>query len=169
MINGEPSDVGMPLSEVMAVLTSLRSASCDFWVAGGWAVDALVGRQTRPHRGLDLAVDAEHETAAVDTLSLLGYAIETDWRAVRVELVAPSRGWVDVHPVTFDRTGHGRQADVSGGHFDYPPEAFTNGTLGGVVVPCLSREQQLRFHSGYQPRPADLRDLQLLERLASSH
>jgi len=50
--------------------------------------------------------------------------------------------------VTFDRTGHGRQADLAGGHFDYPPEAFTNGTLGGVVVPCLSREQQVRFHRG---------------------
>ncbi|WP_411721535.1 nucleotidyltransferase domain-containing protein [Mycetocola sp.] len=25
---------------------------------GGWAVDAVVGRQTRPHQNLDLAVDA---------------------------------------------------------------------------------------------------------------
>ncbi len=104
----------------------------------------------------------------MDTLSLLGYAVETDWRPSGSNSSRPA-GVGGRTPVTFDRTGHGRQADVSGGHFDYPPEAFTNGTLGGVVVPCLSREQQLRFHSGYQPRPADLRDLQLLERLASSH
>jgi len=130
-------------------------ASCEFWVAGGWGVDAL-------------AVDAEHETAALAASSLLGCAVETDWRPVRVELVAPNRAWVDLHPVTFDRTGHGRQADLAGGHFDYPPEAFTNGTLGGAVVPCLSREQQVRFHRGYEPRPTDLHDLRLLERLPYS-
>ncbi len=165
MITEEPFDAGMRLSEVMAVLTDLRGASCDFWVAGGWGVDALVGQQTRPHRDLDLAVDAEHETAAVDALGLLGYTVETDWRPVRVEFVASGRGWVDVHPVVFDRMGHGRQADVSGGNFDYPPEGFTEGTLGGSVVPCLSREQQVRFHCGYEPRPVDVHDLQMLESL----
>lgn len=165
MINGETSGVGMLLSEVRAVLTGLREDNCQFWVAGGWGVDALVGRQTRPHRDLDLAVDARDETAALDVLGLLGYVVETDWRPVRVELVARNRGWVDLHPVAFDRTGHGRQVDMAGGHFEYPPEAFTEGAFGGDAVPCLSREQQVRFHRGYEPRPYDLHDLQLLERL----
>lgn len=60
-------------------------------------MDALVGRQTRPHRDLDLAADAKDETAALDELGLLGYVVETDWRPVRVELVALDRGWVDLH------------------------------------------------------------------------
>lgn len=119
VINWEPSGVGMRLSEVRTVLANLREASCHFWVAGGWGVDALVERQTRPHRDLDVAVDAEHESAVVAVLSLLGYAVETDWRPVRVEFVAPNRGWVDLHPVAFDCTGHGRQAGLAGGHFDY--------------------------------------------------
>lgn len=37
---------------------------------------------------------------------------------VRVELARPGMGWVDLHPVVFDATGHGRQADLDGGHFD---------------------------------------------------
>jgi len=120
VIDREPTDAGMRLGEVLAVLVDLRQAGCHFWIAGGWGVDALVGRQTRPRRDLDLAVNAEHEAAAVGALGLLGYRIETDWRPVR------------------------------------------------VVVPCLSREQQVQFHRGYVPRAVDLHDLRLLDELAST-
>lgn len=77
-------------------------------------------------------------------------------------------GWVDLHPVVFDDTGHGRQADVDGGHFDYPPTAFTAGSLGAADVACLSGDQQLSFHTGYEPRPVDLHDLEILSSLGSS-
>ena len=157
----------MDLGEVLGVLADLTEAGSSVWVAGGWGVDALVGRQTRLHRDLDLALDARHETVALRTLERRGYRVETDWRPVRVELVAEGRGRVDVHPVVFDATGHGRQADLGGGHFDYPSEAFDQGALGGVRVPCLSRDQQLLFHTGYEPRAIDLLDLALLERLTS--
>lgn len=95
VIEQEP-DAGMRLGEVMAVLTDLRQAGCRCWVAGGWGVDGLVGRQTRPHRDLDLAVDAEHEAAALGALSMLGYAVETDWRPVPEPALAPHRRWIAV-------------------------------------------------------------------------
>jgi lincosamide nucleotidyltransferase A/C/D/E len=132
----------MDLGEVLGV-ADLTEAGCSVWVAGGWGVDALVGRQTRLHRDLDLALDARNETDALRALEHRGYRVETDWRPVRVELVAEGRGWVDVHPVVFDATGHGREADLGGGRFDYPPEAFDQGALGGMCVPCLSRDRQL--------------------------
>jgi lincosamide nucleotidyltransferase A/C/D/E len=158
---------GMDLGEVLGVLADLTEAGCSVWVAGGWGVDALVGRQTRLHRDLDLALDARDETMALPVLQRRGYRMETDWRPVRVELVAEGRGWVDVHPVVFDATGHGCQAGLGGGKFEYPPEVFVRGALGGVGVPCLSCDQQLRFHTGYEPRPIDLLDLAQLERLSS--
>ena len=151
------------------VLSDLTAAGCALWVGGGWGVDALVGHQTRHHRDLDLAVDTADEAMALNVLHRRGYAVETDWRPVRVELVAPGRGWVDLHPVSFDTSGHGRQAGPDGDPFDYPPEAFALGELDGLTVPCLSRDQELRFHSGYPPRAADRHDLALLGSLAPTY
>lgn len=167
MLQPDRAKQGMDLGEVLGVLADLAEAGCAIWVAGGWGVDALVGRQTRLHRDLDLAVDARTEMEALSALERRGYRMETDWRPVRVEMIAEGRGWVDVHPVVFDATGHGRQADLGGEQFDYPPRSFDQGSLGGVRVPCLSRDQQPRFHIGYEPRTIDLHDLALLERLAS--
>jgi Aminoglycoside-2''-adenylyltransferase len=73
----------------------------------------VVRSQTRLHRDLDLALDADNEAVALPALERRGYRLETDWRLVRVELVAGGRGWVDVHPVVFDATGQGRQADLA--------------------------------------------------------
>jgi lincosamide nucleotidyltransferase A/C/D/E len=105
---------------VLEVLERLETAGCRCWVAGGWGVDALVGKQTREHHDLDLALDARSETAALGVLHRLGYEIETDWRPTRIELAAAGARWVDVHPVHFDAAGHGRQADLDGGFFEYP-------------------------------------------------
>lgn len=71
----------------------------------------------------------------------------------------------DVHPVTFDDGGQGRQADLDGGSFDYPPEAFSRGLIAGRGVPCLSARQQRHFHSGYEHRPKDFHDLAQLDAL----
>lgn len=158
---------GTDLSEVLGVLADLTEAGCSVWVAGGWGIDALVGRQTREHRDLDLAVDATAQTVVVTVLERRGYRIQTDWRPVRVELVSDSRGWVDLHPVIFEASGHGRQAALGGGYFDYPLDAFGTGVLGDMEVACLSREQQLRFHQGYDLRAVDRRDLELLAELVS--
>jgi hypothetical protein len=48
----------------------------------------VVRSQTRLHRDLDLALDADNEAVALPALERRGYRLETDWRLVRVELVA---------------------------------------------------------------------------------
>jgi lincosamide nucleotidyltransferase A/C/D/E len=151
--------------EVLEVLDALDSAGVSHWVAGGWGVDALVGVKTRPHRDLDLAVDADDYHACMATLAGLGYTTETDWLPVRVEVTASGDRWVDVHPVRFDEQGHGIQGDPEGTHFLYPPTAFAVGRLGGRSVPCLSADQQELFHSGYELRPQDEHDLRQLATL----
>jgi len=35
---------------------ALSALSVDWWVAGGWALDLFVGRQTRPHKDLDIGI-----------------------------------------------------------------------------------------------------------------
>jgi lincosamide nucleotidyltransferase A/C/D/E len=153
------------LGEVVEVLAALAGRGCPAWVGGGWGVDALVGHQTRPHRDLDLAIDARWEWRAIAALARVGYQVQTDWRPVRVELSRPGAGWVDLHPVTFDDTGHGRQHDLDGGWFDYPAGCLTTGHLDRYPIPCLSIEQQIRFHTGYPPRDIDRHDLALLHQL----
>jgi lincosamide nucleotidyltransferase A/C/D/E len=151
------------LDEVRAVLDALDAAQCPASLAGGWGVDALAGKQTREHRDLDIFVRAEHEARALTALAVRGYVVETDWRPVRVEVRAPGRGWVDVHPVVFDENGRGRQEGFDGEYFEYLPEDFITGHIGDLRVRCLTAARQLQLHSGYAPRDADLHDLALLQ------
>lgn len=132
----------MLAAEVIEVLDALDRAGVRSWVGGGWGVVALTGRQTREHRDLDLAVDRDDLDISLAALRALGYAVETDWLPVRVELQASGARWVDVHPVGFDA-----------------------GVIGGRRVNCLSVEQQRSFRSGYELRPQDRHDLAELDRL----
>jgi lincosamide nucleotidyltransferase A/C/D/E len=152
-------------AQVLAVLVALRAGGCRVWVAGGWGVDILVGRQTRPHRDLDLAIDAAGLDTGLAVLAQLGYSIETDWLPVRVELGTADRGWVDLHPVVFDQQGDGVQAGFDGEVFRYPAADLVSGSLNGIEIGCLSRELQLSFRQGYELRDVDHHDLGLLNSL----
>jgi lincosamide nucleotidyltransferase A/C/D/E len=153
------------LAEVVDVLRALSAVGCRFWLEGGWGVDALVGRQTRPHRDLDVDLDARCEEAALAVLAAMGYTVETDWRPNRVELKAPARGRVDLHPLLIDDDGTARQAALEGGFHVFPRSFFVTGSLAGVPVPCVSVTAQRLFHTGYEPRVIDLHDLAVLDKL----
>ncbi len=155
----------MRVEDVLVVIDALDRSVVAYWVGGGWGVDVLVGRQTRAHRDLDLAVDAVSLDECLAALDDLGYRAETDWLPVRIELRAAAARWVDVHPVAFDDRGHGRQAGLRGEHFEYPPDAFSRGSIAGRSVPCLSARQQRAFHGGYEHRPQDVHDLAQLDDL----
>src|SRR3712207_4169557 len=164
---GMPGFGGMAAAEVVAVIDALEGAGCAVWIEGGWGVDALAGRQTRAHRDVDLAVDAIGARTVLATVEGLGYRIETDWRPVRVELVAPARGWVYVHPLAFDADGNGVQSGVNGERYVYPAASFDVGTIAGRRVGCISAAQQVAWRSGYELRPVDHHDLALLHRLVA--
>lgn len=159
---------GMDLAAVLTVVDALDSAGVRFWVGGGWGVDVLVGRQTREHRDLDISIDHHARERTVTTLAGLGYTLETDQFPSRAEFAAPGVGWVDVHPVELDDHGGGRQHDLVGGWFDYPPGCFTTATIDGHTLPCLTVAQQLEFHSFYQPRDVDHHDIALLTALLTT-
>jgi lincosamide nucleotidyltransferase A/C/D/E len=159
------SSLAMSLVEVLRVLDRLDEVGVPSWLEGGWGVDALVGHQTRPHRDLDLDIDAAQELLALEALCELGYEIDTDWRPNRVELVAAGRGWVDVHPLLFDSDGSALQPALDGGYFSFPKSYFRTSCLEGRPVGCFSVEAQRRFRSGYEPRQVDVHDLAQLDSL----
>ena len=95
----------MRAEDVIAVLDALEGAGVSCWIGGGWGVVTPAGRQTREHRDLDLAVDAQDLLSCLAVLGDLGYVAETDWLPVRIELAAAGDRWVDVHPVSFAEAG----------------------------------------------------------------
>ncbi|MGI5507140.1 nucleotidyltransferase domain-containing protein [Lentzea sp. CA-135723] len=147
--------------DVLEILNALDGF--DVHVGGGWGVDALLGRQTRPHADLDLLHREEQEPRILQALQRKGFVETLSWRPVRFVLTGPGPREIDLHPLRFADDGSAEQSSLTPGEpFRYPAACFVTGTILGTTVRCLSAAQQLHFHQGYQPRERDLHDLELL-------
>ncbi|WP_413760515.1 nucleotidyltransferase domain-containing protein [Streptomyces sp. MMBL 11-3] len=156
----------MTADDVLSVLSALRAADADVWVGGGWGVDALVGEQTRRHRDLDLMHREDQEGTVVAALAEAGFAEMLNRRPVRF-VMADARGReIDLHPLVLAADGSAVQASLDPDRpFRYPAACFVRGTIQGAGVPCLSAEQQVYFHQGYEPADRDLHDMAQLRRV----
>lgn len=154
----------MPASRLLFLLDALSEANVPFWLDGGWGVDALLGEQSRDHDDADLVVPLAAVAAVAATLGTHGFTIGEDWLPTRLVLRSRAGEQVDLHPVTFDEAGHGRQANAAPDGSDclYPADQFTAGTINGRDVPCVGPLVQLDHHSGYVPRPHDVQDMKRL-------
>lgn len=155
----------MQAVDVLALLRDFEREGFACWISGGWGIDALVGRQTRAHQDLDLAVDAAQLDAILAHLARRGYRVTVDWLPVRAEMTSAEGLKVDLHPVVFDTEGNGRQQNFGGAWFDYPADQFTTGMIASTRVPCIGKALQIAFHEGYPPREIDLLDLEEMARL----
>ena len=164
---GAVGEAGMPAEEVLAVVDWLEARGAVHVITGGWAVDALVGRATRPHRDLDVIVEA----GACDQLSQWlrgrGYQVVVDWLPIRVEL-RRGRCGVDLHPMKVDGRGDGVQAGFGTQVFEHRAADRTRGRIGGRRVVVATAARLMELHRGYEPRPEDLHDIALLRRLLQS-
>ena len=149
-------------ADVLEVLDAFASAGVPVSVAGGWAVDALLGRVTRTHGDLDLALDAALVDRAMAALTGLGFEVESDERPARIAMSDGLRS-VDLHPVVWDGSGTGRQTGLAGEVYVYPPGSTDAvGRIRGRDVRCLTPELLVVFHLGYEPRPIDRQDMAAL-------
>ena len=139
---------GMPAPDVLAALDALTGAGVDVVLAGGWGVDALLGRQTRRHSDVDLVVTpvVAGVEAAAQALAPLGYRVVDDQ--------AEGGAWAPVVVVLRNSTGRTVELLAS----DRRPDAVA-GTLAGRPVSCLSAQVQLDYHSGYRATREDRRDV----------
>jgi lincosamide nucleotidyltransferase A/C/D/E len=154
--------MAMTADAVLAVLEALGRGGVAASVAGGWAVDALLGRVTRDHGDLDLAIDTADVERAVALLGDVGFAIDADERPARLALRDGDRV-VDLHPVVWAADGLGRQTGLAGEVFIYPPGSTQAvGRISGREIRCLTPELLVRFHEGYAPRPIDRQDMAAL-------
>lgn len=134
----------MKAEDVIDLYQRLESRGVKVRVDGGWSVDALLGRQLRPHNDLDIAI---HQN---DVPELLKFLNEEGYKEIRRDS--------DYNVVLRDE--HGREIDYhafitddSGKIVDgikYPDESLTGtGTINGVQVRCISAEYQVKFLAPY--------------------
>lgn len=152
-------------ADLMAVVKILEESHIAYWIDGGWGVDILVGKQTRPHRDIDIDFDARHTEKLLAILAGYGYVMDTDWAPVRMELYSEKFGYLDIHPFILNEDGTSKQADLTGGYYEFDVDYFGTGTFEGKAIPCISAKGQKAFHSGYELRETDKHDLEIIEKL----
>ncbi|WP_344487749.1 nucleotidyltransferase domain-containing protein [Nonomuraea monospora] len=148
----------MNADEVLAIYRDLDAEGVPVWIDGGWCVDALLGRQTREHSDLDLAVAREHARRLRELFGRWGYAPiprqdTTDWSYV----VAKGSSSVDVHVFEYDDQGRNTYG------IEYPHGSLTGtGVIAGQEVRCVGAEWMFRFKTAYPPQDKDLEDVRAL-------
>ena len=152
----------MTAGDVVELHAALRSRGIDYWIGGGWGVDALVGRQTRDHDDLDISIRSGALEAVLALLDEMGFRPHTDWLPTRIAMRDETGREVDIHPVVFAGDGSGWLPAIDGGRFDYPADGFTTGSIADTEVPCISASLQAVFHSGYEPQDKDVADMAAL-------
>jgi lincosamide nucleotidyltransferase A/C/D/E len=151
MIAGE-----ITVEDVLALLDLLERNGIEVTVDGGWCVDALLGRQTRPHLDLDIAIPARDRRAIRECLTAAGFVeTETPDRWEHNFVMQDDRlRRVDVHSYVLDERGN------NAGGVAYEGRHLTGtGTIGGRPVRCVPVDVLIEFHLGYELDAGDYADV----------
>jgi lincosamide nucleotidyltransferase A/C/D/E len=163
---------------VARVLEGLRPTGIDVHLAGGWGVDALLGRQTRLHDDLDLIYEATPgaREALTSVLLSLGFRetlidhVPQSMFPLRILFGDTAGRFVDLLPIRPIDPGAGCEAVADHEHVVLPAmgaASFVSGRLGrgrkAMAVSCLSTDEQLASRSSYELRDSDRRDIALLQ------
>jgi lincosamide nucleotidyltransferase A/C/D/E len=149
----------MPADEVIAFVKLLYEHNIEIILDGGWAVDALLGHQTRPHADLDIALQHKDVPQVRALLEARGYKDvprDDTWECNFV-LGDDAGHQVDFHSYTFDLEGN----HIFG--VKYPFDSLTGtGSIDEHPVKCISPEWMVKFHTGYKLDENDYRDVKAL-------
>lgn len=149
----------MKAETVVELLKLFAENEIETVVDGGWGVDALLGKQTRLHEDLDIAIPHKDVPKLRKLLAEKGYAEiprDDSWECNFV-LEDASKNQIDVHSYTFDEYGN----NIFG--VAYLPEHLTGtGTISGYPVKCIAPEWSVKFHTGYELDENDFLDVSAL-------
>jgi lincosamide nucleotidyltransferase A/C/D/E len=155
----------MSAQSAVDLLAQLRASGVEPCVGGGWAVDALLGRQTRDHSDLDLWARATDVQQLFAAFAPRGLDRVFPWPGDRPwNFVLHDGGIlrVDLHFYGELRDGSWHYGSAVGGE-RFPAAALeARGEIAGVAVRCEAPEWSVRWHTGYPPRPVDRHDVPLL-------
>jgi len=149
----------MTAEDVVAFVKLLNEAGIEVCIDGGWGVDALLGRQTRVHSDLDIAVQHEDVPRIRALLEERNYkdVPRDDTRDCNFVLGDDEGHLIDLHSYTFDQAGN----LLFGVAYPYDSLHGT-GTIKGFPVRCITAEWMVKFHSGYKLDENDYHDVKQL-------
>ena len=146
-------------TDVADLIALLDQHGVEVHVDGGWAVDAVLGQQTRRHDDLDIALPHAQVPRLRALLEARGFREQRrddSWECNFV-LVDEAGRRLDVHSYTLDAAG------LNVGGVTYSGEHLTGrGVVGGYSVRCISPEWLVKFHTGYELDDNDWHDVRLL-------
>lgn len=134
------SDRDMSASALVELLVLIEATGIEVWLDGGWGVDALIGKQSRPHKDVDILVRVADVARLEAILASRGVATRRgsppDSFVLRDDLGLE----VDVHAVVFDSHGNGLYRMETGEIWVYPAEGFTGrGVVDGRAFAASHR------------------------------
>ena len=149
----------MTSESVLDLYNWLKENGIIVWIAGGWCVDALIGRQTREHNDLDIAVHRKNNVGLRQLLENSGYKeeVRSDSSEFMYVMTNESGQNIDIHAFEYDQNGK----IIYGIEFPFGSLTGT-GMINGKEVNCITPEFMLRFITWYEPREKDLRDVRAL-------
>ena len=149
----------MNAEHVLKLYHDLQARQVPIWIDGGWCVDALLGRQTRPHADLDLAVDRQHEPMLRHLLTEWGFSetIRENSTTSNYVMQDSAERTLDIHVFEYDAQGNNMFGIA------YPFGSLTGtGMIAGQPVQCISPEWMFQFKTAYAPAEKDRQDVQAL-------
>ncbi len=153
--------LAMEEKDVINLYYKLKNLDIKIWIDGGWGVDALLGKQTRFHKDLDIAIQQKDITAFRKLLEVQGYnEIKLDIARPHNFVLADDYNYeIDVHVIVLNDKGDGIYGPVENGEV-YPAASLTGkGKIGNREVNCISPEYVVKFHSGYDLKKKDCKDV----------
>ncbi|MEA2056458.1 MAG: alpha/beta hydrolase [Patescibacteria group bacterium] len=145
-------------------LKKIEELKIEIWLDGGWAVDALLKKQTRPHADIDIVIQKK------DVNTLRGHLENKGYKEVKRD---DSSAWnfvigddechmIDFHVIELDKDGNGIYGPKKNGDA-FTKEALSGkGKIGDLEVNCISPKILVEYHTGYDLRDKDYHDVKAL-------
>lgn len=153
----------MSATDAVALLDTLAAEGVGVWVTGGWGTDALVRRQTRQHRDIDLFIERRHDHLLRSVLGAEGFAEVPGGRDANFVLSDDAGREVDVHLFELDAAGNGLYSMSDGRVWLCQAEGLMgSGAILGTPVRCFTAALQLQCYSGYELDADDLHDIAVI-------
>jgi lincosamide nucleotidyltransferase A/C/D/E len=157
----EAAEREMPADHVVEIVELLNRHDVGVWIDGGWGVDALLGEQTRQHGDLDVAIQAKDLPKMRALLEERGYNDKGEEHARPWNFILKDQTGheIDVHAINLDSAGNGIYGPPENGEM-YPASSLHGtGVIAGRQVQCISAEDMVKFHSGYELDQKDFHDV----------